>query len=92
MPTPNREEPEHPKPKKRISELDAIRAISAQMEITQGGCSIDDMLGELGDAVNTMINRWNICIRMYQEELECESNRQKVYPIAERGIQFLQKW
>jgi hypothetical protein len=92
MPTPNREEPEHPKPKKRISELDAIRAISAQMEITQGGCSIDDMLGELRDAVNTMINRWNICIRMYQEELESESNRQKVYPIAERGIQFLQKW
>jgi ParB-like chromosome segregation protein Spo0J len=76
---------------KRVPTLQEIREISAGMETSRTEGNLEDVLCELEDAVDTMIDRWNICRQIYQGEFEKKSSLKCIRKLAERGIQFLQQ-
>lgn len=81
---------EKPKSKRSAAEtLQAIRDISDNMLQSNGEIDADDICAELEDALDTMIFRWDTCLKNNREQRSaCQDG---IKNLAEKGIQYLQK-
>ena len=81
---------EKPKSKRSAAEtLQAIRDISENMLQSNGKIDADDICAELEDALDTMIFRWDTCLKNNREQRSaCQDG---IKNLAEKGIQYLQK-
>ena len=86
------EEQGESKPKSKRSSaatLQAIRDISDHMLQSNGKMDADDICSELEDALDTMIFRWDTCLKANKtQRAACQGGIQK---LTDKGIQYLQK-
>ena len=69
--------------------LQAIRDISDHMLQSNGKMDADDIYSELEDALDTMIFRWDTCLKANKtQRAACQGGIQK---LTDQGIQYLQK-
>ena len=78
------------KPKRSsAATLQAIRDISDHMLQSNGKMDADDIYSELEDALDTMIFRWDTCLKANKtQRAACQGGIQK---LTDKGIQYLQK-
>ena len=78
------------KPKRSsAATLQAIRDISDHMLQSNGKMDADDICSELEDALDTMIFRWDTCLKANKtQRVVCQDGIQK---LTDKGIQYLQK-
>ena len=81
---------EKPKPKRSsAATLQAIRDISDNMLQSNGEIDADDICSELEDALDTMIFRWDTCLKANKKQrTACQGGIEK---LTDKGIQYLQK-
>ena len=82
---------------KRIpSSLASIQAISEQLDSEsdhpRGEVDTDFIVCELKDALQSMIFRWKTCLDEYSRQASAEECQTEISALAEKGIQFLQKY
>ena len=84
------EEQGESKPKRSsAATLQAIRDISDHMLQSNGKMDADDIYSELEDALDTMIFRWDTCLKANKtQRAVCQGGIQK---LTDKGIQYLQK-
>lgn len=77
------------KPKRRTAvTLQAIRDISANMVQSNGEIDADDICSELEDALDTMIFRWDTCLKANKKQrAACQKGIDR---LTEKGIHYLQ--
>ena len=77
------------KPKRRTAAtLQAIRDISANMVQSNGEIDADDICSELEDALDTMIFRWDTCLKANKKQrAACQKGIDR---LTEKGIHYLQ--
>ena len=77
------------KPKRRTAAtLQAIRDISANMVQSNGEIDADDICSELEDALDTMIFRWDTCLKANKKQrAACQKGIER---LTEKGIHYLQ--
>ena len=77
------------KPKRRTAvTLQAIRDISANMVQSNGEIDADDICSELEDALDTMIFRWDTCLKANKKQrAACQKGIER---LTEKGIHYLQ--
>ena len=80
---------EKPKPRRSAAEtLQAIRDISANMLQSNGEIDADDICAELEDALDTMIFRWDTCLKANKKQrAACQKGIER---LTEKGIHYLQ--
>ena len=84
------EEQGESKPKRSsAATLQAIREISDHMLQSNGKMDADDIYSELEDALDTMIFRWDTCLKVNKtQRAACQGGIQK---LTDKGVQYLQK-
>ena len=84
------EEQGESKPKRSsAATLQAIRDISDNMLQSNGEIDADDICSELEDALDTMIFRWDTCLKANKKQrTACQGGIEK---LTDKGIQYLQK-
>ena len=77
------------KPKRSTAvTLQAIRDISANMVQSNGEIDADDICSELEDALDTMIFRWDTCLKANKKQrAACQKGIER---LTEKGIHYLQ--
>ena len=79
-----------PAPKKtKAQELREIKAISDAMLHPRGEDTMEDVLYELNDALQSMIFRWNFSIETHEKLYRKRENRRQIKELAKEGITFL---
>ena len=73
----------------KAEELQAIQEISDNMLTSDGRGTAEDMLYELRDALDTLIDRWNLCLETYEETYRKKKYRRQVKALAGEGIEYL---
>lgn len=77
-------------PKKtKAQELREIQAISESMLHASGGDTIEDVLYELNDALESMIFRWNFCFETHEAIYRKKDNLKRIRLLAKEGINYL---
>ena len=75
----------------KAEELQAIQEISDNMLISDGRGTAEDMLYELRDALDTLIDRWDLCLSTYEDIYRKKKYRRQVKALAEEGVTYLNK-
>ena len=85
------ESPEEKTKPKRSSAatLQAIRDISDHMLQSNGEMDAEDICSELEDALDTMIFRWDTCLKV--NKMQCTACQSGIQKLTDKGIQYLQK-
>ena len=85
------EEPEEFKPSTA-----SILAISREMESTPdwkgGGIDTEFIILELENALESMVYRWETCIRDYRKEAMAKDCQKKIKELVQKGIRYLQQY
>ncbi len=77
-------------PKKtKAQELREIQAISESMLHASGGDTIEDVMYELNDALESMIFRWNFCFETHEAIYRKKDNLKRIRLLAKEGINYL---
>lgn len=75
----------------KAEELQAIQEISDNMLTSDGRGTAEDMLYELRDALDTLIDRWDLCLSTYEDIYRKKKYRRQVKTLAEEGVTYLNK-
>ena len=75
--------------KTKAQELREIKAISDAMLHPRGEDTMEDVLYELNDALQSMIFRWNFSIETHEKLYRKRENRRQIKELAKEGITFL---
>ncbi len=75
----------------KAEELQAIQEISDNMLTSDGRGTAEDMLYELRDALETLIDRWDLCLNTYEDIYRKKKYRRQVKALAEEGVTYLNK-
>ena len=75
----------------KAEELQAIQEISDNMLTSDGRGTSEDMLYELRDALETLIDRWDLCLNTYEDIYRKKKYRRQVKALAEEGVTYLNK-
>lgn len=75
----------------KTEELQAIQEISDNMLTSDGRGTAKDMLYELRDALDTLIDRWDLCLSTYEDIYRKKKYRRQVKTLAEEGVTYLNK-
>lgn len=73
----------------KAEELQAIQEISDNMLTSDGRGTAEDMLYELRDALDTLIDRWDLCLSTYEDIYRKKKYRRQVKALAEEGVTYL---
>ena len=73
----------------KAEELQAIQEISDNMLTSDGRGTAEDMLYALRDALDTLIDRWDLCLSTYEEIYRKKKYRRQVKALAEEGVTYL---
>ena len=65
--------------------------IADNMLISDGRGTAEDMLYELRDALDTLIDRWDLCLSTYEDIYRKKKYRRQVKALAEEGVTYLNK-
>ena len=95
-PEENRQEMRHaegspvsPDKRTRAEELKDITAIYETMLSPQGEDTMEDVLGELDSALESLIFRWNFCLENHEALVKKKENRKQIRELARKGITYL---
>ena len=72
-------------------DLHSIEQISERMLSTPTESSVEFMVAELDDALQSLMFRWNICYERYSSFRLSDNEKKKISLIIQSGIDFLQK-
>ena len=72
-------------------DLHSIEQISERMLSTPTESSVEFMVAELDDALQSLMFRWNICYERYSAFRLSDNEKKKLGSIIQSGIDFLQK-
>ena len=72
-------------------DLHSIEQISEKMLSTPTESSVEFMVAELDDALQSLMFRWNICYERYSSFRLSDNEKKKIGLIIQSGIDFLQK-
>ena len=72
-------------------DLHSIEQISERMLSTPTESSVEFMVAELDDALQSLMFRWNICYERYSTFRLSDNEKKKIGSIIQSGIDFLQK-
>ena len=72
-------------------DLHSIEQISERMLSTPTESSVEFMVAELDDALQSLMFRWNICYERYSAFRLSDNEKKKIGSIIQSGIDFLQK-
>lgn len=72
-------------------DLHSIEQISERMLSTPTESSVEFMVAELDDALQSLMFRWNICYERYSSFHLSDNEKKKIGLIIQSGIDFLQK-
>ena len=72
-------------------DLHSIEQISERMLSTPTESSVEFMVAELDDALQSLMFRWNICYERYSSFHLSDNEKKKIGSIIQSGIDFLQK-
>ena len=72
-------------------DLHSIEQISERMLSTPTESSVEFMVAELDDALQSLMFRWNICYERYSSFRLSDNEKKKIGLIIQSGIDFLQK-
>ena len=72
-------------------DLHSIEQISERMLSTPTESSVEFMVAELDDALQSLMFRWNICYERYSSFRLSDNKKKKIDSIIQSGIDFLQK-
>ena len=72
-------------------DLHSIEQISEEMLSTSAESSVEFMVAELDDALQSLMFRWNICYERYSSCRLSDNEKKKIGSIIQSGIDFLQK-
>lgn len=72
-------------------DLHSIEQISERMLSTPTESSVEFMVAELDDALQSLMFRWNICYERYSSFRLSDNEKKKIDLIIQTGIDFLQK-
>lgn len=72
-------------------DLHSIEQISEGMLSTPTESSVEFMVAELDDALQSLMFRWNICYERYSAFRLSDNEKKKIGSIIQSGIDFLQK-
>ena len=72
-------------------DLHSIEQISERMLSTPTESSVEFMVAELDDALQSLMFRWNICYKRYSSFRLSDNEKKKISLIIQSGIDFLQK-
>ena len=77
--------------KHKKGDLHSIEQISEGMLSTPTESSVEFMVAELDDALQSLMFRWNICYERYSAFRLSDNEKKKIGSIIQSGIDFLQK-
>lgn len=77
--------------KHKKGDLHSIEQISERMLSTPTESSVEFMVAELDDALQSLMFRWNICYERYSSFRLSDNEKKKISLIIQSGIDFLQK-
>ena len=75
--------------KKAITSGPDIKKISEEMLTARGKASLDDVLYELEDALDSMIFRWSLCLRTNPSIYASNQCKEEISKLVKSGVGFL---